>query len=374
MGIKSLNIALKKIDATIFKEMPIQNLEGKRVAVDLSIYINTFAMSSQEFWFNLMTNFLLNLIKWKIEPIIVLDGLHVPSEKLDERDKRKSSQQKNQVRLEKLTHFRDKILLTCFDGDEPKLVPEDIQDELTKICRIGKSENLNLRDADEVLLYVTTKLTKAEQSAEGITSRHKSMARELIKAMGLKYIQADGEAEALCASLAYQGHVDAVLSRDTDNLVYGCPMLITNIEKGLVSYVGIDDILKAMDFTMKQFIDYCICLGSDYNSNIPKCGPAAVLKALRQYGSIDKWKEAKPELQFHVLKYKRCREIFRPFSKSYLDRCKIMSRPFDAKKLDELFAEVSSRYTGEYVLGCLQGKTVPVFLKKESNILGDMEE
>lgn len=373
MGIHQLNVALKKIDSTIFKEMPIQNLEGKRVAVDLSIYINTFAMSSQQYWFNLMTNFLLNLIKWKIEPIIVVDGVNVPPEKLDERDKRKSSQQKNQVRLEKLTHFRDKILLTCFDRDEPKLVPEDIQDELTKICRIGKSENINLRDADEVLLYVTTKLGKAEQSAEGITPRHKQMARELIKAMGLKYIQADGEAESLCASLCYQGYVDAVLSRDTDNLVYGCPMLITNIEKGLVSYVGIDDILKAMDFTMKQFIDYCICLGSDYNQNIPKHGAAAVLKALRQYGSIDKWKEAKPDLPFHVLKYKRCREIFRPFSKSYLDKCKIMSKPFDKAKLDELFESVSSQYTGEYVLGCLQGKTVPVFLKKDSNILGDME-
>lgn len=373
MGIKDLLPSIKKIDSTIFKEMTVEEFKGKRVAVDISIYINTFAMSSQEFWFNLITNFLLNLVRWKLNPIIIFDGKNVPPEKLDERESRKSSQQLNIVREEKLTHFRNKILMTCYDGDTPKIVPEDIQDELKKICRITAKDNINLRDADDVLMFVTTKLGKAQQSAEGITPRHKEMTRDLVKAMGLRHIQADGEAETLAASMAYQGIVDAVISRDTDCLVYGCPMLINNIEKGILSYVCIDDILKTLNFTMKQFVDFCICLGCDYNHRMPKYGPAAALKAIHQHGNIDEWKEVKPDLPFNILKYKRCRQLFRAYSKEYLNKCNIISCSIDKDKLDKLFAEVASRYTGEYVVNCLEGKDKPVFLGKESNILGDME-
>lgn len=370
MGIKDINAVIKKADPTVFKDIPVEELKGKSFAVDISIFINTFAMSSQEFWVNLLTNFLMNLVKYKLNPIIIFDGLNVPIEKLDERENRKSSQQKNKVREDKLLHLKEKILMTCFDGETTKLVPEEIQEDIKKSCRIGK-DDLNLNDAEDVLLYVMNKLTKAEQAAAGITQNHKETARALVKAMGLRYIQADGEAESLAASMAYHGIVDGVISRDTDTMVYGCPLLITAIEKGIAKTVYLDDVLKALEMPMKQFRDLCICLGCDYNSRIPKQGQVACLKNIKKYGSIEKWREADSSLPFHILKWKRCREIFRPFSKEYIDRCSIRSKPTDEKALDEIFTTVNSKYTGEYVLSCLNGKAIPMFLGKETSLLDD---
>lgn len=375
MGIKDINAVLKKIDPNIFQDIPLTDLKGKRFAVDISIWLNTFAMSSQEFWLNLLTNFLMNLVKNDLNPIIVFDGLNVPVEKLDERENRKNSQQKSKVREDKLQHLKDKIMMTCFDGDESKIVPEEIQEEIKKSCRLSKTETLNLRDADDVLLFVMSKLNKAEQAAAGITKNHKDSARALVKAMGLSYIQADGEAESLAASMAYHGMVDGVISRDTDTMVYGCPLLITAIEKGVAKGIYLKDVLKTLEMPMKQFRDLCIALGCDYNSRIPKQGQVSCLKNIRQYGTIEGWREAQPSLPFHQLKFKRCREIFRPYSETYLkDKCKITVKPTDEKILDTLFTEANSKYTGAYVLSCLKGNAIPMFLGKETSILDDFEE
>lgn len=378
MGIHGLTPFLKKkIGSDIVKQIPVQQLKGLKLAVDLSIYINTFAMSSQEFWLNLLTDFLVKLIKSDINLIIVFDGTEsVPIEKMVERESRKSSQQKNQLREQNLSHFKEKLLLTCFDliTGETTLVPESLQEELLALCRLGKDENINLRDPEDVLRFVTTKLSRAEQAAEGITKRHKDLARSLIVSLGLPYIQANGEAEALCASMAVNGLVDGVLSRDTDTLTYGCQMLVTEIKKNEASVLYIKDILKGLNFTMKQFIDLCIGLGCDYNKNIPKHGPAAVFKAITEYGSIDEWKKVKPDLPFHILKWQRCREIFRPYSKSYLDRCKITVREPNENQLDEIYKEVASRYTGKHVLACLRGEKSSLYIPKEMNLLDDIEE
>lgn len=387
MGIKSLFQIIKKHSSEPFEEIPMERFRGKRFAIDISIFICRYVLFSQEFWLNLMTNFLLSFKKWGIDILVIFDGKHQPELKSIEHESRKSSQQKSKSRLDNLALFRDKLLITCYDEENvtTKLVPEDLQDELKKLCRFGKNDNINTRDPDDVLVFITEKIGKTSQAAEGVSKLQKEMTRSLIKAMGIPFLEAYGEAEGLAASFAYHGLCDGVIGGDSDTLVYGCEIFIRGIEKGIADVVFLSKILKSLDLSMSQFRDVCICLGCDYNTNMKKIdksdnskgtpaqGPAKVLPAIKKYGSIENWQKNHSELPFYMLKWKACREIFRPFSKSYLDKCKIATYDIDVDKLNELFESVSSQYTGEYVLGCLQGKTVPVFLKKDSNILGDME-
>ena len=359
MGIKDLNATVKKYGSVdIFKKYKAEEMEGKRLAVDISIFICSFAMTSQDSWFNTMTNFLLSFIKYKINAIIIFDGKNVPKEKLVEREARKNSQQNQKARVDKFIFLKEKLLLRCFDGDDIRIVPEALQDEFNKIFKRSDTSNINTRDAEDVLTFLQERLDKAQQAAEGVQAHHKIMTRDLVRAMGLPYIEADGEAEHLAASMAYQGMVDGVISRDTDTLCYGCPLLVTDIKGGVFSCVSLKDMLGTLNMSMRQFVDLCIALQCDYNHRMPKHGPAAVFNAIQKYGGIDEWKEECPEKPFHLLKYNRCREIFMPYSKKYFDKkCKIKRRKeVNVEKLDEMFDSVNSKYTGEYVKGVLEGK------------------
>ena len=363
MGIKDLNTLVKKYgDPTIYKKVKAEEMKGKRFAVDISIFICGFVMTSQENWFNLMTNFLLNLRKHKVNAIIVFDGLNVPKEKLIEREGRKNAQQNQKVRLEKLKFFKEKLMMHCFDGNDICLVPERLQEEFKEIFKRTK-HSVNPRDAEDVLTFVSEKVDKAKQVAEGIKEHHKTMTRTLVKSIGLPYIEADGEAEALASSMAYKGIVDGVISRDTDTLVYGAPLLVTDIKDGIFSCVYLQDMLNVLQMNMSQFIDMCICLQCDYNARMPKHGMVTVFKAIKEYGSIDNWKENHPDKPFHLLKYNRCREIFRPYSKKYFEKkCKIRkAKKVDVVTLNELFDTVDSKYTGEYIEKVMSGECDPSY-------------
>jgi 5'-3' exonuclease len=369
MGIHGINQTIKKYGKTNpFQKVPIKEFQGKRFAVDISIFINRFANSSQEFWFNNMVNFLLNLVKWKIEPIIVFDGINVPPEKFDERESRKTSKQTNKVREEKLQHFKEKLLVSCFtEAGETRLVPDNLVDEFKDIFKRAKKDEvqqLNLKDPEEVIIYVNQKHQKALEAAVGVQKTHKEMTKTLIVNMGLKHIQADGEAEALCSSLAFHGFVDGVISGDTDCYCYGTPLVISDIKKGIADVVYLKDILESLDLTQKQFIAICIASGTDYNKNMKNIGPAKVIPAIRKYGSIKKWREDQPNLPFHILKWKRCLEIFRPYSKEYLERCNITAMAFNAPELDNLFKEAEASYDARYVLACLEGRVEHRFIRK----------
>lgn len=116
--------------------------------------------------------------------------------------------------------------------------------------------------------------------------------------------------------------------------------------------------------TCELFMAICIASGTDYNKNMKNIGPAKVIPAIRKYGSIKKWQEDQPNLPFHILKWKRCLEIFRPYSKEYLERCNITAMAFNAPELDNLFKEAEASYDARYVLACLEGRVEHRFIRK----------
>ena len=53
---------------------------------------------------------------------------------------------------------------------------------------------------------------------------------ELLEALGMRVVRARGEAEALCAWMVRCGYADLVLSRDSDALVYGAPLVVKELD------------------------------------------------------------------------------------------------------------------------------------------------
>jgi 5'-3' exonuclease len=370
MGIKDLNQLIKKYSKeNVFKEIPAKDFQGKIFAVDISIFICSFVLSNQETWFSRMTGFLLSFKKWDINVIIVFDGKNVPQEKLIERESRKSNQQKEKARLEKLQFFKERVMLHADD-----IIPEPLQDEFKDLFKHSKKniESLNLRDPEDMIVYLQEQINKKEQTSEGIQPHHKEMTRQLVTYMGLRYIEAHGEAESLAESMAYHKMVDGIISRDTDSLVYGPNVLITNCEGNTFKCVYLKDILRNLEISMETFIDICICLGCDYNHRMKLVGPAKIYPALQKYKTIDEWKKDCPEKPFHELKYNRCREIFRPYSKKYLTRkCNIRQKEINIDGLNKLFQRANSRYDGNYVMSVLKGENPGQYLGNWESIIED---
>jgi len=96
-----------------------------------------------------------------------------------------------------------------------------------------------------------------------------STVKELLVSFGFATIDAEGEADALCAKLSIRKRVDACMSDDTDMFVYGCPIVLRNISLLNHSVVRYDmvEILKTLALTQQEFKMMCVVSGTDYSQH-----------------------------------------------------------------------------------------------------------
>jgi len=86
-------------------------------------------------------------------------------------------------------------------------------------------------------------------------------------AFGVSYIEAEGEADELCARLVQKKFAYACLSEDMDMFVYGCPRVLrylSLINETVILY-SLDKILKDLKLSFEEFKEICILSGTDYN-------------------------------------------------------------------------------------------------------------
>ena len=170
--------------------------------------------------------------------------------------------------------------------------------------------------------------------------------RAFAEECGVKVITAPNEAESFCSYLAAIGFASAVWTTDSDAHAFGAPVAIKRWWDGVapppvrrLMYAPHTPELKAAfdaaaveivvtpmvwkSLGMKshaQFVDFCICLGCDFNSRIKGLGPAGVLKlyeafladvsVCNQSRVIEHLATSKPTLAWEGLNAERCREIF----------------------------------------------------------------
>jgi flap endonuclease-1 len=118
-------------------------------------------------------------------------------------------------------------------------------------------------------------------------------AKRMIKLMGIPVIEALSEAESQCVALVKAKKADAVASEDLDCLTFGAPMQIKGFtqrreKKDPVTELELDNVLKGLDLTMDEFIDFCILCGCDYVTSIHGLGPSGAFKLIKEHKTIEK--------------------------------------------------------------------------------------
>ena len=234
MGIRLLNKYIKTNCKKGVNVIKMENLRGKYIVIDTSIYLYRFLQEEV-----LLENFylLLSLLKYyNITGIFVFDG-KPPEEKY------KLIQKRNSVKADAREKYK-----------ELEIKINEINDN------VYEKEGKNVIENEMVELK--KKFVKLERY-------HIDSIKKLITAFGESYIDAEGEADQLCAKLVIKKIAYACLSEDMDLFLYGCPRVLrylSLLNESMVLY-NLSEILKELEISLNDFRQICVLSGTDYNDN-----------------------------------------------------------------------------------------------------------
>ncbi|XP_055592556.1 flap endonuclease 1 [Uranotaenia lowii] len=284
MGIKGLSQLIADIAPFAVKEGEIKNFFGRKVAIDASMCLYQFLIAVRaegaqltsvdgETTSHLMGTFYrtIRLLENGIKPVYVFDG-KPPDLKSGELSKRAEKR-------------------------------EEAQKALDKATEAGATEDID----------------KFNRRLVKVTKQHAAEAKELLKLMGVPYVDAPCEAEAQCAALVKAGKVYATATEDMDALTFGSSILLRHLtfseaRKMPVQEFNYEKVIKGFELSTDEFIDLCILLGCDYCDTIRGIGPKKAIELINKYRSIEDILDNLDTKKYIVPEnwnYKQARELFK---------------------------------------------------------------
>lgn len=202
-----------------------------------------------------------------------------------------------------------------FDGKPPVLKGGELEKRLK---RREEAEKM----AEEMKETGTIEeLQKFERRTVRVTRQQNEEVKELLKLMGIPFVEAPCEAEAQCAELSKAGKVYGAASEDMDTLCYSPAHFLRNVtaaeaRKLKIEEYNINKVLEGFEMDINTFVDLCILLGCDYCETIKGIGPVTALKLIKEHKNIEniiKTIEENPKSKYIVPEnwpYKEARELF----------------------------------------------------------------
>jgi flap endonuclease-1 len=225
MGIKNLNrYFIEKCSGKSIRKTSLENLRGKKIAIDISIYLYKFL--SEGSLMEQMYMMISVLLDCHITPIFVFDGKTPP-------EKRALVHRRRLEKKAAAAKYAD----IC-NGVQPQIPKTELRELERKMIR------LKWEDMDGV--------------------------RDLLSAYGVCYIRANGEADHLCAQMAKNGEVWATLTDDMDLFLYDCPRIIRglNLQTREIILYDTADILSNLGISNMGLLLIMVLFGTDYNEPI----------------------------------------------------------------------------------------------------------
>lgn len=276
MGIQDLLISIAKHFPDVkLTQCYLGAFGGCRVAIDISIYAYKFmAVARKEslnycdylnenpdpntlrsFWLEKIFNFLMLFVEENVTPIVVFDG---PPFRLKHQTK-EDRRSKYETRAQEIKVLRKHNIQ--YPMDRKKL--QELKTKLSYHVSFSRDDWLALK--------------------------------LMIRTMGLPLIEANIEAEALCARLVREGKAIGVVTNDGDALAHLSSIMIIDV-KGSVRHgrpmhkctcIILQNVLASLKMTETQFVDFCMLLGTDYNDRIKGFGWKLGLRELRECETLE---------------------------------------------------------------------------------------
>jgi len=231
MGVRHLNKYLRKHCPNSIKTIHLTELKGKKIVVDISIYLYKYL--AEEALMENMYLLISILLHYNIEPVFIFDG-KPPVEKYNTIDKRKQDRKSAKMKLLELEN-------------------------------VYKTEN-NIKNKKDLLL----KIQILKRNSVMVTRNHIHKIKDLLDAYGIQYIVSTGEADELCGYLIETGKAWGCLSDDTDMFVYKCNYVLRDINllHHTVALYDKEQILEDLNINEYDFNQILVVSSSEYSHNI----------------------------------------------------------------------------------------------------------
>jgi len=280
MGIKDLNIFLRKYVPNAINERELFFFKEKTVAIDTSIFMYKFLYRNDNF----LEGFFQQIYKLRINgitPIYVFDGkptIYKNDVVRQRRNRKEVNQKKKQILLEQYYDI--------------------------------------LGTDNELASKLWNDINRLKKKIINITPTHIEKLKEMLDLLRVHYIHPDGEADSFCSELCKDGVVDMCLSDDMDLLASGSKVLLRNLSNNTVLEYDLNIILDKLKISYDQWVDLCILFGCDYTTRIIGINSKNAFKYLKLYGSIEgiinNIKIINPKFHVpHTFNYKISRKLFK---------------------------------------------------------------
>ncbi|CAJ0750103.1 24725_t:CDS:10 [Entrophospora sp. SA101] len=181
-----------------------------------------------------------------------------------------------------------------FDGKSPVLK----SGQLAKRLERRKEANRNLDEA----LETVDDIDKFSRRTVKVTPQHNDECKQLLRLMGIPYVEAPYEAEAQCAALAKAGKVYAAASEDMDTLTFSSPILLRHLtfsesRKLPIDEINLNKVIEGLEVSMDQGI-----------------GPHRAVELIKKHGSLEEIIENLDPKRYTIPEdwpYKEVRELFK---------------------------------------------------------------
>ena len=229
MGVRFLKSIIEKHCTNAYSTLSLFSLTNQTVVIDTNIYMYKYkSLDSLEKSFD---NMLKKFVQYNITPIFFFDGF-------PQKDKQTTINIRNKKRDSSL--------------------------ELIKTIK----QQINCTTHKRNIKSLQKKLKYHEISSTKLYSQDFLSIKSLIYTYGFDIIQAQHEADDICAIHNINGNSFAVITEDTDLLIYGSKFVIFNIDfnNDIFNIIHTDTLLKTLNVeSLYDFQQICILSGTDYN-------------------------------------------------------------------------------------------------------------
>ncbi|XP_043202987.1 flap endonuclease 1-like [Amphibalanus amphitrite] len=257
MGILGLSKLIADIAPSAIKENEMKNFFGRKVAVDASMCMYQFLVAVRQEGANLTsadgetTSHLMGMFYRTIRMV-------------------------------------DNGIKPCyvFDGKPPEMKGG----ELAKRAERREEAQKALSQAEEQ--GNQQDIDKFSRRLVKVTKTHVDECKQLLKLMGIPFVEAPCEAEAQCAALVKAGKVYGTATEDMDALTFGSNVLLRHMtfseaRKMPIKEFHLSNVLAETGLSQQEFIDLCILMGCDYCDSIRGIGPKRAIELIQKHRSIE---------------------------------------------------------------------------------------
>ena len=267
MGVRYLNNFISNRCRSALTHRHLRDYMGRTIAVDTSIYMYKYLGENtlMESMYYMMVQFQF----YKITPIFVFDGA-APLEKQTALRSREANKATAELKYNQTAEQLQTLLMVRQERHSQDR-PEQEDKNSADIALSHESED---RENSRAILEHERVMRGLRKRFIRVHGYELSGVKRLMRAFDMRYVEANGEADIMCAQIVKYGIAHACMSDDMDMFLYGCPRVLryANLVNGTCVEYDLHQILKLLGISLNGLRKICILSGTDYNlDNFEPC-------------------------------------------------------------------------------------------------------